>query len=147
MQYSKSHFLFTILTIGITMSACLFAYHSSDFGRGEIGLNAEQGVASSDNISDSFQDNENIMKTMKSMRSTIPLKNVFSLFDISKTITGNVFIKTANAAIELDDETLQGERPLLNVFLSGTNTDAGYVIQLKKSFIFKIEESLKNDPF
>ena len=50
-------------------------------------------------------------------------------------------------ALELDDETLQGERPLLNVFLSGTNTDAGYVIQLKKSFIYKIEESLKYDPF
>ena len=140
MQYSKSHFLSIILSIVITMSAYLVAFNLSDFGRTAIELDAQK-ITKSKAIDNSFQKNEYTVGSMAH------LKNVFSLFDMSKTITENTFIKTANAAIELDDETLQGERPLLNVFLSGTNTDAGYVIQLKKSFIFKIEESLKNDPF
>ena len=140
MQYSKSHLLSITLFIVITMSAGLVAFNLSDFGRTEIELDVQQ-ITNSKAIDNSLQKNEYTVGSMAH------LKNVFSLFDISKTITENTFIKTANAAIELDDETLQGERPLLNVFLSGTNTDAGYVIQLKKSFIFKIEESLKNDPF
>jgi hypothetical protein len=141
MQYSNSHFLFIILSIVITMSACLVTFYVSDFGGTDTGKNAAQNITNSKVVYNSFQKNENTVGVMTSP------KNVFSIFDIGKTITENTFIKTANAAIELDDETLQGERPLLNVFLSGTNTDAGYVIQLKKSFIFKIEESLKNDPF
>lgn len=56
-------------------------------------------------------------------------------------------LSVAHAGLEIEEEVLQGERPLLNVFLSGTNTDAGYVIKLRKSFIYKIEESLKEDPF
>ena len=122
------------------MSVCFAVFHLSNFERSNIELGDEQSV-NSIVIYNGIQKNE---KTVGSMAS---LKNAFSLFDISKTISENTFINSANAAIELDDETLQGERPLLNVFLSGTNTDAGYVIQLKKSFIFKIEESLKNDPF
>lgn len=141
MQYSKSHFLSIVLFIGITMSVCFAVFHLSNFERSDIELGDEQSTVNSIVIYNGIQKNE---KTVGSMAS---LKNVFSLFDISKTISENTFINSANAAIELDDETLQGERPLLNVFLSGTNTDAGYVIQLKKSFIFKIEESLKNEPF
>ena len=141
MQYSKSHFLFIILSIAITMSFNLVSFYLNDFGKTDIGSITTNNITSSRVINNSIQKNENTLGSISA------LKNVFSIFDISKTIEENTFIKTANAAIELDDETLQGERPLLNVFLSGTNTDAGYVIQLKKSFIFKIEESLKNDPF
>ena len=141
MQYSKSHFLFIVLSIGITMSVYLVAFHLSDFERSNIELSDAQSTVNSIVLYNGIQKNENTVGSMAS------LKKAFSLSGISNTISENTFINSANAAIELDDETLQGERPLLNVFLSGTNTDAGYVIQLKKSFIFKIEESLKNDPF
>ena len=50
-------------------------------------------------------------------------------------------------ALELDDESLIGERPVLNVLTQVKAADTGYVIQLRKSFIYKIEESLKYDPF
>ena len=141
MQYSKSHFLFIVLSIGITMSVYFAAFNLSDFERSNIELGGALGSVNSTVIYNGIQKNENTVGSMSSLNKT------FILSDISKAISQNTFINSANAAIELDDETLQGERPLLNVFLSGTNTDAGYVIQLKKSFIFKIEESLKNDPF
>ena len=60
---------------------------------------------------------------------------LFSLISVKRF--QKTLYQSSKCVIELDDETLQGERPLLNVFLSGTNTDAGYVIQLKKSFILK----------
>ena len=50
-------------------------------------------------------------------------------------------------ALELEEEELTGDRPELPSMITVKSTESDYIIQLKKSFIFKIEESLQYEPF
>ena len=50
-------------------------------------------------------------------------------------------------ALELEEEELTGERPELPSMITVKSTESDYIIQLKKSFIYKIEESLHYEPF
>jgi hypothetical protein len=131
MQEIKTNLFFMTVVIG-AMIANLVVF-SADFTQDSIANTKSLSDINKKDLQKKYEeDNSSFIKIGSNLSSRSP-------FGI---------IGEANAgALELDDETLQGERPLLNVFLSGTNTDAGYVIQLKKSFIYKIEESLKYDHF
>ena len=70
---------------------------------------------------------------------------IFPTCGIGSFLLGSSSIQAR--ALELEEEELTGERPELPSMITVKSTESDYIIQLKKSFIYKIEESLQNAPF